>query len=329
MAQHTTVLLCVVLAAFVAFPLRAPAEPPTISDLAGLSVTGPLTGTDKKLISDYTTEWIKRLISAKKMSEVDAALKALLNGYRVHPSSVFYQLEYARAVAAGVPGAMTLTGDALHRAKEVRVAMVVASMNQITIEPALVLMLQHSNPGVRYWAAKGFRLTGRLLLIQGGDHAKTMLASLGRAGRKEASGPVLARILDALGPHPGVSGRWAVGLNAVLDNVWLARCKGLREGKREVVEAYRRALVVLERLPNKLRLQLLADAMEAASKGFFEATKAEKSEEAEALAEVLGTGKLRAILTKANGETQPAILTADEIDEVLCGLDAALQAMEV
>jgi outer membrane protein OmpA-like peptidoglycan-associated protein len=36
---------------------------------------------------------------------------------------------------------------------------------------------------------------------------------------------------------------------------------------------------------------------------------------AQVVAKVLGTGKLRAILTKANGETQPAILTADEIDE--------------
>lgn len=38
---------------------------------------------------------------------------------------------------------------------------------------------------------------------------------------------------------------------------------------------------------------------------------------AEAVAKILGTGgaPLRAVLTKANGETQPAILTADEIDE--------------
>ena len=38
---------------------------------------------------------------------------------------------------------------------------------------------------------------------------------------------------------------------------------------------------------------------------------------AQAVAKILGTGDttLRAVLTKANGETQPAILTADEIEE--------------
>ena len=267
----------------------APAAPPGIPDLAGLLVDRPLGPAEKKVVAGYIKARLGRLRSAKSLQEVQKARKELSDGYRVHPNSVYYQLEYAKRVAAGVKPLLSLGNDPLRRVKELHLAMVVAGMPQYEIQPALVAMSKHDNPAVRYWAAKGYRRAGRRILMMGGGHARTMIATLEQMGLKEPSGPVLSGVVWALGPYRDVGGQVAKDLVAALDKVWLARIDGLRDGRAEIAEAYRRCLGVIVRLQtqdSKAALQLAADVMEAASLA-LKAAKAEQTGLVELLEDTL------------------------------------------
>jgi len=267
------------------FSGSALAASPAIRDLAKLPVDRPLGPAEQKVIADYVASRLEQLRSAKTLQQVQKARKALSDGYRVHPDSVYYQLAYAKHVAVGAGRLLSLRGDPLRPVKELHLGMAVAVMPQYEIQPALVAMSKHGSPAVRYWAAKGYRRAGRRILMMGGEHARTMTATLERMGLKESSGPVLGEVLQALGPYRDIGGNEAKALLAALDHVWSARINGLRDGRAEAVAAYRRSLGVIVRLQSrdlKAALQLAADVMEAASLA-LKAAKSAKADQAESV----------------------------------------------
>jgi len=105
-----------------------------------------------------------------------------------------------------------------------------------------------------------------------------MLATLERLGLSETSGPVVGGVLHAVSGYGEMDSKHAQKLKDVLDKVWLARCKDVYEAQGEMVEAYRKAVNFLRtasKSEQKLVMQLLADALEAASLAYKDKQKRE------------------------------------------------------
>jgi len=243
---------------------------PSLDELGSLPAEGALSRSAVDTVNRYVKQWVDALVAAKTADEVIGARRALVRGYEVQ-SSRTYRYEYARAVSRHVGPALSIGNDPLKPVKEVNAGMAVAGMTQITIQPALERMARHGNPGVRYWAMKGYRAVGKLLLLQKAGYARRMLTTLERIGLKDPSGPVVDGALHAASGYPELGGEEAGKLRAVLDRIWLARCEGVHGGEVDLVEAYRSAVNYLpatDEAERKLALQLLADVLEAASRAF-------------------------------------------------------------
>lgn len=254
-------------------------------DLPGdAEVRGPLGPAAVGKIDKYIDYWVAKMQGAKVVKAMADARQGLLNGYNQH-GGASYQYAYAGSAAARVVAILADT----HRVKQIQAAMALSEMPQITIQPALEKMAEHKNAAVRYWAARGYRRAARLLMIQGGNYAKRTLAALEKLGRSEQSGPVLAEALVALTPYTDAMPPHAAKLGESLDRVWLARCRDLWAGKAGIVEAFRKAeelVTPINPADGKRVLQLLADAMEAATAGLLEAL-TRKRPEPEGMAELI------------------------------------------
>jgi len=263
-------------------------DAPTVDQLAGLPTGAAVSAAAKKTVADYIDHWLDVLTKANAATTVIGARKMLDQGYTVLPSTSL-KYEYAKHYAAKVAAALNLAGDPLKVIKETSAAMVAARMEQITIQPALDLMAAHANPAVRYWAAKGFRTAGPQLLAQE-PYAGKMLATLDKTGAAETSGPVAAAVLHAASGYRDVSGDSATKLRAVLAKVWLARCQEVYQGNLEMIAAIQKASTRLTRATQaaeKTALQVLIDAMEAASLGLVKAAARQDEDVCEALGELL------------------------------------------
>ncbi|KPK84941.1 MAG: hypothetical protein AMJ81_04485 [Phycisphaerae bacterium SM23_33] len=295
MTRPTSLLPAVFAAGCIALT-HAGAAAASLEDLRKLPAQGPLTDAAKRVIEEYTADGAQRVRQAKTMEQLEAARGHLEKGYAVQGSD-YYQWEYAAQFAAQAAPLLSLKADPLSRVKEIQVGMMAEDMKQVSIQPLLVAMAGHSNPGVRYWAAKAYwttlrgdprrTSTGKRLLQLGGRHAQTMLATLQDMGLKEPSGPVLSEVLRALSPYPEVEGSLARQLRDALDKVWLARCKELQAGDSSMADAYLKALPMVgpgvQLADEKLAVQLFADAMAAAARAWAE----EKNQKDEALVEAL------------------------------------------
>ncbi len=290
--------------------------PPTIVGLASLPTRGALSETDKKVVGEYVKYWVDKLCVATDQKLIDEAVGKLRAGYRANPSLDF-PIEYARAIGSQSPKALTLKDHPLRRIKEINIAIVAAGMDQYTILDMLVIMSTHGNPGVRYWAAKGFRMTGRRLLIQDGRYARDMVSALEKMGLTETAMPVVSEIIVALGPH-ALQSRGARDCAASLAKVWRLRCGQVLARKRGVAEALARSARVTRRVrtmvasaspaaARKSSLQMLADAMEAASIAIASGKGDEKSAKFKGLCRLLTVLEIEARL--AFGANEKAIAT--------------------
>lgn len=311
MTKRTTLALLAMLVVCLVISDSCPGAPPTIGDLAGLPTSGSLGPAGKNMIDDYVKYWVGVLCETGGQKVIQDAAGKLRAGYRANPS-VVYQIEYARSVSVHAPSALTLKKtDPLRRVKEISIAIAVAGMDQYTIQEALVIMAGHRNPGVRYWAAKGYRTVGRKLLQMGGAHARRMATTLSNVGVTEPSAPVVTELIGALRPHPGVPRSGARACAAALAKVWLVRCLQVRDGKAGMADALRRCLWVTRRVrqedpttrqvrpqDRKASLQMLRDLMEGASRAFAAGKGDEKSQQVK---------DLKVLLTAVEAESAAAL----------------------
>ncbi len=240
------------------------ADVPSLEDLNKLQIAGHLTLAARRDIEKYVGYWVEQMKKAKKVSDVVKTRKALTDGYNAHNTQP-WQVAYAEISSEKVPVLFKLAG----RVKQIQAAMAVATMHQYTIQPALEKMARHKNPAVRYWAVRGYRPSVRKMLLYP-ERAKKMLATLERLGLKE-SGPILSVVLQTLNINTVGGVEAPTRLRPILDKVWAARLKDLRNGKDGVVDAYRRAIIFFDpadKADEKKILQMLADTLESASKGF-------------------------------------------------------------
>ena len=298
MTKRTTLVLLGTLAVSLLITDRCPAAP-NIGDLTGLPTTGPLGPTGEKAIDRYVAECIDELVKAKIPRKVKEAISNLKVGYQANPSVVFH-IEYARASAKHAPSALSLEDDPLRRLKEINLSIEAARMDQYTILPILEAMAAHENPGVRYWAAKGFRNTGKRFLDQGGRYTRAMVSTLERLGLTDPAGPVVTEAIITLGHHSGEKGSGGKTISAALAKVWLARCQEVLAGKAGMAGMIRRSFRVIPRVAQlhlapaqrsagarKLALQMLVDAMEAGSLAFEAGTEDEDNPRTKALRRLL------------------------------------------
>jgi len=279
MTKRMTLALLGTLVVSVVFASRCPAAP-QIGDLTGLPPSGPLGPAGEKAIDKYVGDCIDDLIKAKMPGEVKSALSALKEGYHAN-QSVEFQIEYCRAVSKHAPKALSLKNDPLRQLKEVNLSIAVANFEQYTILKTLKGMADHQNPGVRYWAAKGFGKTGHRLIIQGTQYWRGMVAALEKMGLKDPAGPVVTEAIVALGNNSGEKGLGGKAVAGALEKVWLVRCQEVVAGKEGMADVIRRSMRVIPRVAQQDRapadrdasaqkraLQMCADALEAASRAF-------------------------------------------------------------
>ncbi len=241
---------------------------PTLEELKNLPVAGPLGLSARGTIEKFVGHWVQKLADAEKFEDIVKARKALTDGYEVHDSP-HWQVTYAEVSAEKIPTLLLLSD----RVKQIQAGMTIAAMPQYTIQPALEQMARHKNPAVRYWAARGYRSSARKMLLFP-QRTKMMCATLEQLGREE-SGPVLTVVLWTLIIDPDDNQETIDLLRSTMDKIWFTRLGDLHAGKGDVIEAYRKAIVFLMPLTSnkadeKKILQLLVDAMEAASQGFNE-----------------------------------------------------------
>jgi hypothetical protein len=231
--------------------------------------SGTPTGEKPIATEDYIKYWVKQISETKKPGEVTEARRALVNGYRGQ-TSPNEQTAYARISAEQVVVLLGLKD----RVKQIQAAMALSEMPEIAMQPALEQMSRHKNPAVRFWAVRGYQRAGKSVMTRGGSQADTMLATLVRLGRSEPAGASVAAVFQALVPYLDARRQDVIRLRAALDDVWLARRKDIVTGRVDVLDAYKSAeafLAVIDSEDNKRILQLLVDAMDAATSGFVKA----------------------------------------------------------
>ncbi|MDY7011113.1 MAG: hypothetical protein SVV80_10235 [Planctomycetota bacterium] len=251
------------------------ADAPTLEEIRNLPVAGPVGFSARGKIEEYVGHWVKKMTEAKKVSDIVKARQALTDGYDAH-NSPDWLVSYAEVSAKKIPVLLGLSD----RVKQIQASMALAAMPQYTIQPALEKMSLHENPAVRYWAARGYRSSVRRMLLYP-ERARKMCATLERLGRKE-SGPILAVVLRTLIIYPGMRAEAVARLRSTLDKIWLARLGDLLAGRSDIIETYHKTVEFLtpfdkDEADKKKILQLLVDALEAASQGFNESGSSKKS----------------------------------------------------
>ncbi|MCD4699754.1 MAG: hypothetical protein K8R91_04180 [Phycisphaerae bacterium] len=242
------------------------ADAPTLEEIKNLPVVGPVGFSARVKIEEYVGHWVEQMKKSEKAEDIVKARKALTDGYEAH-SSPHWLVMYAEVSAEKIPTLLGLSD----RVKQIQASMALAAMPEYTIQPALEKMSRHGNPAVRYWAARGYRSSVRKMLLYP-ERTKKMCATLGRLGQKE-SGPILSVVLRTLIIYPGARTETVALLRSTLDKIWLARLANLRTGNIAVIEAYNTTVVDVapyDKADEKRILQLLVDALEAASVGFDE-----------------------------------------------------------
>lgn len=237
---------------------------PTLEDLSKIGVDRALQPPAIKTIGDYLEACVEQFRSAKTPENLAKARQAFLDGYAAHAEPV-YQIEYARVAGEKLTPLLTLP-DA---GKQVQVARLIASMQQMTIQPALEAMATSASAAVRYWAAKGYgtRNTMRAVMAQGAEASAKMMATLEKLGLQDKSPQVFAMVVSVLNPSPDFKKEQNAQLQALQDKIWLARLKDVRAGRADMAEAYAHAAEMLLAEPDQPApvLQMLTDALEAGS----------------------------------------------------------------
>ena len=231
-----------------------PVKPPLIKIHAGRLRTG-LIAEDRKQIRARIRYWARIMAEAEDTEALLRARKGLLSDYRKYTSGI-YRRGFASAANALVTPVLTRLQAAgtLHRAKEVNFAIALSEMAQLPIQPTLDALVAHRNPGVRYWAWRGYAAIRKDVLIKGETSAEAMLASLAKAAKTEPSPLVITPVFDVLhlpqAPPAGVEkDSYAKvrrrGLTILLTGL-MPRCAGVANGQAADLRPCDKALPALK-----------------------------------------------------------------------------------
>lgn len=273
----------------------AAAAPPPIEDFPA----GGMLPRHVEQMKACVSYWVKTIRDAKEDIAVVKARTGLqveykrMNAMQAGYTFVEHVSTYATPLLAGGLDA----NDPLRQVKEINLAIALAGMPQVTIQPALDAMVAHpTNAAVRYFGWKGYRAARTRLFAQGMRWTRNTFKSVDNAARKETSPQVLSVLFRALEmelrPAAVQEEIWDFAQRRTLQALrrnWLPWCKRLRKGDKEICEALRRATRVIRanadwiaqnKQQKKMALQMLVDLAFHAAKAYAGARKDGRTGEA-------------------------------------------------
>ncbi len=192
--------------------------------LASVTVSASLLPAQDSGSSSAVDELIKTLLTSEDAEKVLYARTRLQQWYAEYDDSsrgpAFSRMIVERVAPAlgAVPHATAATID---RVRLANMAILLGSMPQVNVQPALQQMVVHANPGVRLWGWKGY-LRARTLMLRQGEAAFTpMFAALAASAQNESAAPVLGSMFSVLRLDPTPPD----GLDAAAWNAWRAQVR--------------------------------------------------------------------------------------------------------
>ena len=293
--RKTTVALMLISALFSLPTLaRAADTPPALVEIVAGSP-------NVANMQDRIEFWCNAIRDARDDASLVKARQGLVADYVAFDAKEAGYLFAEKASARLLAVLAKLDKDAMAKAKEINIAMAVAMMPQVTSQAALDTLSTYPNPGVRYYAWKGYADARTRILAHGKASAEKTMASVEKAAKYEISQPapavpVFAQMFRMLAledtrPSAVMDDAWSLAQKqsfAILQKNWRTWCQMVRGGDTELADAVRKAVVALPAHAawigqDKARqdlLQMLADVAWSAAKAYEEAKKAAKPTEA-------------------------------------------------
>jgi len=193
--------------------------------------------------------WLDQLRDAKDEKNIRQATKTLLADY-FKSENLSYRYIYAAQMAAKAPAYLAGMRESI---RQINLAVAVSGIDQVSIQPALGVMVAHTNPAVRYLGWHGYRSIRMLALAQGPSFARKMYESLSSQAGSEESGPVLGEIFRMLTlppiEIPGVPAQTLANARGrfleIAGSAWPKRCRQVLTGNAPITEACRNAVIAL------------------------------------------------------------------------------------
>ena len=283
-----TWVACLVLTASLAGSLPADQAPEL--DIPPVALKGPLLPMHEEKIAASLTYYTQVIQKAKDDDQptIDSGRAGLIQTFRYSESMTY---RYAAAKFAAEIVTPLLEDDS--RIKQINAALVLSTMPQVTIQPALEKMIVHGNPAVRYYGWRGYRNAWTYIVSQGAKPAGTMFDSLGRRADDEPSPIVMGAIWEMLRLRgdpttvPGDLGNPREHAFNILRASWRKRCGQVMAGDLAMLDAVRKGLAtVIEYAANaqaanrdqtaKEAVRMAAELTWCAGKAYQAASKAEK-----------------------------------------------------
>lgn len=240
---------------------------------------------DNASIKAWMTDWVKRMKAAKDEQEILQVRNDLIGYYDANLGGYNYVQQAAAQVAPLLQ--KDLGADPLRTLKEVNIALALSKLTQVTIQPALEVMVAHPNPAVKYYGWSGYAAERTPIAAMGPGPCKIMFSSLAKNIGTETNALILGqmlRVLDLESTRPDEitnAKEWEdmqQQTAAMLQANWKAWCIRVRNGDAEMIDALRngvpaagkQALWAKDKQPGKF-LQMLVDAAWYAGQAYDDA----------------------------------------------------------
>jgi len=258
------------------------AEPPPLDVPSGGVAVGPAA---IESIRNRLTYWRGQIAGATNVKEIIEARKGILADYR-RSDDPEYQYRFAQEAARVINPLLTeilKENDKLRAVKLVNAGIALSKMPQVTIVPALEVMVAHKTPALRYLGVEGYRAARTDILAQPPDVARQMFRVLGAAAAKEQSAPVIGSLFVTFNissfavaavPPETLRGAQLQAL-AILRANWPRWCRRVLYGDTEMSRAFEKGAATLQTLSatadrGKI-LQMLTDLIWCSAKAYDEA----------------------------------------------------------
>jgi len=163
------------------------ADPPAVSDPPS----------DEEITS-LVSYWIEQIGAAKTPEAVTAAAQDMIDNFFFYDNPEKYaDVKYEYAAEAGeqiVAFLADMPVDDLQRTREINAARALASLSEVSIQPALDVLVAHKNPAVRFQAWLGYIQVRDMRLAQGLSVAEGFFKVLQQRASAEDSPIVIGEI---------------------------------------------------------------------------------------------------------------------------------------
>ena len=170
-----------------------PAEALPEIQIPAMSLKSGLLEADLTVVDSYIAFWVGKLSGATDENTILEARKRLITGYRKYDSWQYQNVYAGRASTALLP-----LLEAREIQKQINAALAISQMRQVTVQPALEVLVVNPNPALRLYGWAGYRGIRMLVLGQGKEAVDVMLKSLAKASLTEDSGPVMGAVLGMM-----------------------------------------------------------------------------------------------------------------------------------